>query len=159
MGASLYRLPSSCHADSLIPAVRFFRKEKSFLLRVEYFLHRIGVSAQGPLETFCVAVSAPHVGMNFFFTKKWVGGRSSLREVPARQGDGRKRPSPPPSPKDGNPRGRIPLAGARGRRPRGLSSLDHCPKSRNRITQEKDVRAFTYAVKIFGHTGVQVVPG
>ena len=25
------------------------------------------------------------MGMNFFFTKKWVGGRSSLREVPARQ--------------------------------------------------------------------------
>ncbi len=31
-GSSLYRLPAFCHADSLIHAVRFFRKEKSSLL-------------------------------------------------------------------------------------------------------------------------------
>ncbi len=37
---SLYRLPASCHAGSLIPAVRFLRKEKSSLLRAGYFLRR-----------------------------------------------------------------------------------------------------------------------
>ena len=33
MGSSLYRLPAFCHADSLIPAIRFFRKEKNSPLR------------------------------------------------------------------------------------------------------------------------------
>ncbi len=32
VGLSLYRLPDHCHADSPIPAARFFRKEKSSLL-------------------------------------------------------------------------------------------------------------------------------
>ena len=36
--------------------------------------------------TFCVVLVAPPAGMNFFFTKKWVDGRSSLRKVSARQG-------------------------------------------------------------------------
>ncbi len=97
MGSGLYRLPNHCHADSLIPAVRFFRKEKSSLLRAGYFLRRMGIFAQNTLETFCVAVSAPHVGMNFFFTKKWVGGRSSLRGAAARQGAGASA-RPPPHP-------------------------------------------------------------
>jgi hypothetical protein len=43
---SLYRLPVSCHAVSLIPAVRFFRKEKSSTLRAGYALRRTGASAQ-----------------------------------------------------------------------------------------------------------------
>jgi hypothetical protein len=42
VGSSLYRLPNICHADSLIDAVRFFRKEKSSLLCVGYFLRRRG---------------------------------------------------------------------------------------------------------------------
>ena len=42
VGSSLYRLPNVCHADSLIHAVRFFRKEKSSLLCVGYFLRRRG---------------------------------------------------------------------------------------------------------------------
>ncbi len=82
----MYRLPAFCHAESLIPAVRFFRKEKSSLLRAGDFLRRTQVPAQSTLGTFCVAVSAPPMGMNFFFTKKWVGGRSTLRGVSARQG-------------------------------------------------------------------------
>ena len=102
-GSSLYRLPSPCHADTLIPAVRFFRKEKSSLLRAGDSLCRTRLPAQSTLEAFRVAVSAPPAGMNFFFTKKWAGGRSSLREVSARQ-------VPHPQ-KDGNPRGRVPLAG------------------------------------------------
>ena len=102
VGLSLCRLSAFCHAESLIPAVRFFRKEKSSLLRVGYFLRRTGLSAQTTLETFCVAAPAPYAGLNFFFTKKWVGGRSALREVSARQA---------PSPKKiyGNPRGFNPL--------------------------------------------------
>ena len=47
--------------------------------------HRVSAQ-QNPLETLCIAVSAPPVGMNFFFTKKWVGGRSFLREASAKQG-------------------------------------------------------------------------
>ncbi len=39
-GASLYRLPAFCHAESLIHAGRFFRKEKSSHLRVGYSLRR-----------------------------------------------------------------------------------------------------------------------
>ncbi len=42
VGLSLYRLPAFCHAGSLIPAVRFFRKEKSSLVGAGYFLRRIG---------------------------------------------------------------------------------------------------------------------
>ncbi len=38
---------------------------------------------QNTLGTFCVAVSAPLVELNFFFTKKWVGGRLFLRRVSA----------------------------------------------------------------------------
>ncbi len=102
VGLSLYRLSSSCHTDSLIPAVRFFRKEKSSLLPAKMFPapHRAcgGIPSvaqrcslqkvcaqQNTLGTFCVAVAAPPMGMNFFFTKKWVGGRSSLQKVSARQ--------------------------------------------------------------------------
>ncbi len=49
-----------------------------------FFFH---VSRIRPLaESGCVAVSAPPMGMNFFFTKKWVGGRSSTKGVSARQG-------------------------------------------------------------------------
>ena len=113
MGSSLYRLPAFCHADSLIPAVRFFRKEKSSFLRAGCFLHRTRLPAQNPLETFCVAVSAPPMELNFFFTKKWVGGRSSLRGVPARQDITslyRLTPTLHALKKDGNPRGRIPGA-------------------------------------------------
>ena len=40
VGLSLYRLPAFCHADSLIPADRFLRKEKSSLLRAGYSLRR-----------------------------------------------------------------------------------------------------------------------
>ncbi len=46
VGSSLYRLPAFCHAESLIPAVRFFRKEKSSFLRAGDFLRRTGVPAQ-----------------------------------------------------------------------------------------------------------------
>ncbi len=46
MRSSLYRLPAFCHAGSLIPAVRFFPKEKSSLLRAGYSLRRTVVSAQ-----------------------------------------------------------------------------------------------------------------
>ncbi len=42
----MYRLPCSCHAGSLIPAVRFFREEKSSLLRAGDFLRRTRVPAQ-----------------------------------------------------------------------------------------------------------------
>ena len=35
-------LPAFCHAESLIHAVRFFRKEKSSLLRAGYSLRRRG---------------------------------------------------------------------------------------------------------------------
>ncbi len=45
-GLSLYRLSSLCHAEGLIHAVRFFRKEKSSFLRAGYFLRRTGVPAQ-----------------------------------------------------------------------------------------------------------------
>ncbi len=86
VGSSLYRLPAFCRAEGLIHAVRFFRKEKSSLLRAGDFLRRTQVPAQSTLGTFCVAVSAPPMGMNFFFTKKWVGGRSTTQEVPMRQG-------------------------------------------------------------------------
>ena len=41
VGSSLYRLPAFCHADSLIHAVRFFRKGKSSFLRAGYFLRRL----------------------------------------------------------------------------------------------------------------------
>ena len=41
VGSSLYRLPAFCHADGLIHAVRFFRKEKSSLLRAGDFLRRL----------------------------------------------------------------------------------------------------------------------
>ena len=47
VGASLYGLPNVCHADSLIPAGRFFRKEKSSLLRAGDFLRRIGSFYRG----------------------------------------------------------------------------------------------------------------
>ena len=50
VGSSLYRLPAFCHADSLIPAVRFFHKEKSSRLRGRYFLRRTRVSAQTELD-------------------------------------------------------------------------------------------------------------
>ena len=52
---SLYRLPCSCHAGSLIPAVRFFRKEKSSTLRAGDSLRRTEISAQTLLdaETSC----------------------------------------------------------------------------------------------------------
>ncbi len=43
VGSSLCRLPDSCHAESLIPAGRFFRKEKSSLLRAGYSLRRTGI--------------------------------------------------------------------------------------------------------------------
>ena len=85
VGSGLYRLPAFCHAESLIPAVRFFRKEKSSLPGAGYSLRRTGVPAQSTLEMFCAAAITPLVGMNFFFTKKWAGGRLSLRGVSARQ--------------------------------------------------------------------------
>ena len=36
----MYRLLCSCHVESLIPAVRFFCKEKSSFLHAGYFLRR-----------------------------------------------------------------------------------------------------------------------
>jgi hypothetical protein len=55
VGSSLYRLPAFCHAESLIPAVRFLRKEKSSILRAGYSLRRTEISAQTLLdaETSC----------------------------------------------------------------------------------------------------------
>ena len=120
-GLSLYRLPAFCHADGLIHAVRFFRKEKSSLLRAGDFLRRTQVPAQSTLGTFCVAVSAPPMGMNFFFTKKWVGGRSTTKEVSARQGVTslyRLEPPPPlPLTKTGIQGGPGPLGGGVGAEP------------------------------------------
>ena len=57
---------------------------------------------------------APHVGMNFFFTKKWVGGRSTTKEVSARQGVTSLYRLDPITPKLRVPRGFNPLGGARG---------------------------------------------
>ena len=50
VGLSLYRLPAFCHADSLIPADRFLRKEKSSTLLAGYFLRRTGIPAQTGLD-------------------------------------------------------------------------------------------------------------
>ena len=117
-GSSLYRLPSPCHAESLIPAVRFLRKEKSSLLRAGYFLRRTEYERSRTRSK----LSASHVGMSFFFTKKWVGGRSSLRKVPARQGAGACARPPLPQ-KKGIQGDLIPLAELEAG-PRGLSRRD-----------------------------------
>jgi hypothetical protein len=121
----LYRLPSFCHAESLIPAVRFFRKEKSYLPGAGYSLRRIGISAQSTLGTFCVAVAAPLVGLNFFFAKKWVGGRSITKEVPAGKAHHSKKIY-------GNPRGLNPL-GECSRAELSRSSTPEHPKILNRL--------------------------
>jgi hypothetical protein len=121
-GSSLYRLPAFCHRDRLIHAGRFFVKKKAHSCVRSAPLRRTGVSAQNPLEAFCVAVSAPLMGMNFFFTKKWVGGRSITKEVPARK-------APTPKKIYGNPRGgRSPMRReTTHRRGLGTASPRSCP--------------------------------
>ena len=52
VGSSLYRLPNVCHAVSLIPALRFFRKEKSSLPDAGYSCAAPGFLRRAP-RRFC----------------------------------------------------------------------------------------------------------
>ena len=77
VGLSLYRLPNHCHADSLIPADRFLRKEKSSFLRAGYFLRRRWredfVRAAKPLVTKSPERNRTRSGLSasYFLRRLW----------------------------------------------------------------------------------------
>ena len=110
-GSSLYRLPSSCHAESLIHAVRFFRKEKSFLPGAGRFLAPHRGSCAEHARDFLRRSPCPARRAAFFLYEKMGRRAIVLRGVSARQ-------APHPQKIYGNPRGFNPLE---------QSSRDLCP--------------------------------
>jgi hypothetical protein len=115
VGSSLYRVPSPCHAERLIPAVRFLRKGKASsrvrgTFRAAESLHATEHARNTLRRTVCAAY-----GDEFFLYEK-MGRRAIGHAGSISEAGGRAQASvPTPYPqKDGNPRGaRAPWQEAR----------------------------------------------